>query len=48
MKYTFSVRRLGEEERHCVVAASEDDAWKQLAMKVNMKNVDKVFIVSYG
>lgn len=46
--YTFSVTRLGEKEEHRVTASSEDGAWKQLIQKVNMDNVDKIVIVTYG
>ena len=46
--YTFSVIRLGEKEEHRVNASSEDDAWKRLVKKVNLDNVDKIIIVTYG
>lgn len=45
-KYTFSVRRLGEVEIHKVKALSEDEAWKALALKINMENVDKMILVT--
>ncbi|MGJ0482010.1 hypothetical protein [Pantoea agglomerans] len=45
-KYTFSVRRLGEIESHQVKALSEDDAWKALALKINMENVDRMILVT--
>ena len=46
--YIFSVIRLGEKEEHIVNASSEDDAWKRLVKKVNLDNVDKIIIVTYG
>jgi len=45
-KYTFSVRRLGELESHKIKALSEDEAWKALALKINMENIDKVILVT--
>lgn len=48
-KYTFSVRRLGEVEVHTVhkiKAVTEDQAWKALALKINMDNVDKIILVT--
>ena len=46
--YTFSVVRLGEKETHKVKAVGEDEAWKELASKINMVNVDKVVLVTTG
>lgn len=48
--YTFSITRLGEKEIHKVRALSkdEDEAWKALASKINMKNVDKIVLVTIG
>lgn len=45
-RYTFSVRRFGEIESHKVKAMCEDDAWKALALKINMENVDKMILVT--
>jgi hypothetical protein len=50
INYTFSITRLGEKEIHKVKASSKDsdEAWKALALKINMKNVDKILLVSIG
>lgn len=45
-KYSFSVRRLGEIESHQIKALSENDAWKALALKINMDNIDKIILVT--
>lgn len=48
--YKFSVTRLGEKETHKIKASSknEDEAWKILTSKVDMRNVDKVILVTIG
>lgn len=50
INYTFSITRLGEKEIHKVKASSKnsDEAWKALASKVDMKNVDKIVLVTIG
>lgn len=45
-KYIFSVRRLGDFESHEIKAMSEDEAWKGLALKINMDNIDKIVLVT--